>query len=116
MPTVLTIELKQFLSQENALVGRANGEALQSKLIKAGYEFVKMETDYEQIKIVIPEKIVTINKSYFLGLFETVVQRLGRNAFLDKYVFVSNEYILSKIRMHVEAALLKASPGDILDV
>jgi hypothetical protein len=65
--------------RETALVGRENGESILSKLKKAGYDFESLESQHDKIAIIIPDRIVSINKSYFLGLFETAVERLGKD-------------------------------------
>jgi hypothetical protein len=80
--------------RETALVGRENGESILSKLKKAGYDFESLESQHDKIAIIIPDRIVSINKSYFLGLFETAVE----------------------IQKHIEAATLNATQGEILDV
>ena len=109
------INIDDFLTKkETSLVGRENGEAL---LKKTRIDFSKIEGEYDSIVINIPERIATINKSFFLGFFETSVQRSGSvEAFLRKYKFKTSAYILSKLEGFVAAALLTASQKDILDV
>lgn len=111
------IDLAKYISGRiTALVGRTDGEELLSKLKADGYDLEKMENDFSEIRVVIPHKVVSLNKSFFLGLFETSVQRLGRDGFLSKYCFLTTEHIKVKIRNHVDAALLSASQKEILDV
>ncbi len=112
-----TIDLKDFLAfEETALVGRENGENVLKKISQNGLDFKKLEKDFNTIIIKIPENVVSINKSFFLGLFEIQVQRLGKDGFLKKYKFSTTDHIVNKIKNHVDAALLTASQGDILDV
>lgn len=91
--------------KETALVGRDNGEATLDKLIDEGFDFNKLENEYEKIIIIVPNRIISINKSYFLGLFEIVIKRLGKD-FLNKYEFKTTSHIQNKIKRHVGAALL----------
>ncbi|MDD4954487.1 MAG: hypothetical protein PHP17_00390 [Candidatus Omnitrophica bacterium] len=112
----ITIKLEDFLlPEETSLVGRENGESVLKKLKDKNLDFERLEKDYEKIIIDIPTNIVSINKSFFLGLFEIPVQRLGRDGYFAKYQFNTTEHIQNKIKNHVDAALLKASQGDILN-
>ena len=111
------INLNDVLHEkETALVGRENGEETLTKLIKKGNNLEEIENHFNQIIIKIPERIVSMNKSYFLGLFELSVERLGKEGFENKYIFQTSDYIKGKIKTHINAACLKASQGDILDV
>lgn len=113
---VKEINLDNFLhSKETALIGRDNGENIFKQLAQRQLDFKTLEAQYDKIIIQIPERIVSINKSYFLGLFETVVERLGKEQFFAKYDFRTTQHIKEKIKRHVDAALLDASQGDILN-
>ena len=99
----VTENLKDFLvPEETALVGRENGENVLKKLAQSGLDFKKLEKECDKITFKIPENVVSINKSFFLGLFETQVQRLGKDGFLNKYKFDTTEHIVNKIKNHVE--------------
>lgn len=112
-----TIDLINFIAHdETALVGRENGENVLGKIIQGGLDFKKLEKSFDKIIINIPDHVVSINKSFFLGLFETSVLRLGKEGFLNKYKFVTSDHIINKIKSHIDAALLTASQGEILDV
>jgi hypothetical protein len=102
--------------RETALVGRKHGEEVSSRLVKSGVILEEIEKEFVRIKIIIPDNIVSINKSFFLGLFELIVQRLGKDIFKQKYFFETTDYILEKIDKNIDAALLNASQGEILDV
>ncbi|MDD5464945.1 MAG: hypothetical protein PHP73_01180 [Candidatus Omnitrophica bacterium] len=110
------INLADFLiGNETTLVGRDNGENVFDKLVKAGLSFVDLESKFDKIIIGIPDRVVSINKSFFLGLFETVIERLKKGGFYAKYDFETSEHIKNKIESHVDAALLNASQKDILN-
>jgi hypothetical protein len=114
MPAI--IDLASYIGKsEKALVGRDNGEAVKNKLLTAGYDFEALEKAGGQIQIKIPPEVVTINKSFFLGLFELNIQRLGADGFSEKYLIDATDHIRRKIADHVQAAMLKASQKDILN-
>jgi hypothetical protein len=110
------LKLADFIDKrETALVGREHGEET-LKLLKERKIILKsLEENYEHIIIIIPEKIVTINKSFFLGLFETRIQELGEERFKQLYDFQTTEYIRKKIDKHISAALLTSTQKEILD-
>jgi len=113
MPT--TIELSRFLaSNEKALVGRDNGESYKKKLAAAGYDIDVLEKAADKTVLIIPAEILTMNKSFFLGLFELAVQHLGAAGFSQKFEIRASDYIVEKIPDYVQAALLRASQRDIL--
>jgi hypothetical protein len=99
MQKEIKINLESFIEDsETALVGRLDGEVLLIKLIKEKYVFKVLEIEYEKITIIIPNRIVSINKSYFLGLFETRIVDLGKKEFLKKYKFITTDHISEKIK------------------
>jgi len=111
-----TINLNDFLQgRETALIGRDNGENVFDNMVRKGFDFLKLEQEFDKIIIQIPDRIVSINKSFFLGLFETIIERLKKEGFYKKYQFETTEHINKKIEGHVDSALLSASQGDILN-
>jgi hypothetical protein len=117
MASEYNLDLHEILDKrETALVGREHGEETLKKCVSRGVIFEKIEKEYDRINIIVPENIVSINKSFFLGMFELAVIRLGKDIFSSKYVFKATEYIIQKIEKNIDAALLSASQGEILDV
>jgi hypothetical protein len=113
----LTVELHKFTSnKDTALVGRKNGENFLKTLEEGIGTLAENEGKFDKINIFVPKRIVVINKSFFLGLFETRVISLGKEGFLNKYNFDASDYILKKIPKYVDTALLEASMEDILNV
>ena len=112
----IKVDLWQVVHErETALVGRENGEDALERLKKKGIILDKIENEAEKIIIAVPKHVVSINQSYFLGMFETAVERLGRKGFLDKYQFETTEHIKKKVRDHVDAAMSSATQEDILN-
>lgn len=62
--------------------GRPLGIEVRNKL-----DFDNKDKDIENYIIVFPEDTVSINSSYFGGLFEKSVMDLGKDNFLKKYKF-----------------------------
>lgn len=48
-----------------------------------------LDTKYNEIEIIIPENIKSINPSFFEELFRNVVTKHGRDDFMKKYKFIS---------------------------
>ena len=48
-----------------------------------------MDTSYDNIEVIIPENIKSINPSFFEELFRNVVIKHGRDTFMKKYKFTS---------------------------
>jgi hypothetical protein len=101
--------------RETALVGRVHGENTLKSLKQKGIILKELEEKYEHIRIEIPSKIVTINKSFFLGLFETRIQEIGKQKFENIYIFNTSEHIAEKIKKHIDAALLNATQKEIVN-
>jgi hypothetical protein len=101
--------------RETALVGREHGEETLKTLKQKKIILRELEEEYEHILIEIPSKIVTINKSFFLGLFETRIQEMGKQKFEDVYIFKTSQHIAEKIKKHIDAALLNATQEEIVN-
>jgi hypothetical protein len=112
----IKVDLGQVVhKKETALIGRENGENALENLNKKGIALEEIEKNADKIIIAVPEHVVSINQSYFLGMFETSVERLGRKGFLDKYQFEATDHIKKKVRNHVDASMSCATQEDILN-
>lgn len=111
------ILLNRFIHQdETALVGRENGKSLRLAFTNKGIDLLAMEQTENPIVIVIPDEVVSVNKSYFLGAFADRVRALGKVIFNQKYQFKTSEHIHHKIEEAIDNALLQATPEQILNV
>lgn len=111
------ISLKDFIPKgETSLVGRENGHIYCNKLIEAGINFEEIEKQFEDVIIEIPNSIMSMNKSFFLGIWADRVCALGEEQFIKKYIFETSDHIKNKIKKHIKAALLEATQEDILNV
>jgi hypothetical protein len=118
METDYKIDLSQYIEKSlKGLVGRDNGEALLNKIQKEETLLNYIEKSHSKIVIQIPPQIRLINKSFFLGFFETRIQELGKEKFMNKYEFITDKkFILESLYDYIDYAVLTATPGDILNV
>ena len=118
MNTKFELDLDNYLNnKEVAMVGRKEGEAMLASLKDQNVILSTLENNYDEIVIKIPNRIITMNKSFFLGFMETRVQVLGKEKYLKKYKFIATQHITDKIvNIYIDAALLEASPNEILNV
>lgn len=115
MGKMIQIKIDKYTSpQATALVGRANGEKFLVTVENDLGNILEMGRNYENVEIIIPKRIITMNKSFFLGMFENTIKAYGKNEFLKIYIFTASEYIKSKLSNYCDYALLTSSAEDIL--
>lgn len=111
-----TLKIDEFIDNKTqALAGRPAGESLLRLLREKHIILKELETKFDRILIIIPTRIILLNKSYFLGWMETRVQELGKKEFLNKYIFEGRPFVVTKIVTdYVDSALLTLKPEEIL--
>lgn len=85
--------------------GRPKGVALRRKL--------QLDAEDNQpfpVTIVVPDEVVSLNSSFFLGLFADSVTALGREKFERKYVFECPVEIREDIEDGIRQALDESNP------
>lgn len=111
------VNLETVIDQnETALVGRENGREARKRLLRNKMALEELEEKFDHIVVQIPKRIVSMNRSFFLGAFADRVKALGKDEFSEKYIFETSEHIKNKIADHVDNALKDASPSQILNV
>jgi hypothetical protein len=111
------INMESYIdSRETALVGPENGSKLLEKLKRDNIIFSELEGQNETIEIAIPNRIISMNGSYFLAAWGERVRALGREKFKEKYKFITTPHIDRKIARHIETALKSFSQADVLNV
>ncbi|MFN2476426.1 MAG: hypothetical protein ABR526_08820 [Chthoniobacterales bacterium] len=60
--------------------------------------------------VAIPKEIVSVNSSFFLGLFARSVRRFGREAFMAKYQFDCSPAAWGNVERGIEEALVRSNP------
>ena len=98
-----------------AFTGRENGKnALKRAKEKDGFIFSGLTT-HDRVTVIIPTRFITMNKSFFLGFFETMVQEYGIEDFFKIFNFECSKYIKKHLPDYAQIALLKATPEQILN-
>ena len=96
---MITIDLQQYRNLNSKILsGRHFGMQVRKKM-----KLDEIDKTEEQVTIIIPDDIWSLNSSYFIGVFEKSVNYLGEENFRNKYVFqCSNNYILENIEQGIE--------------
>ncbi len=89
--------------------GRPKGELLRQKL-----QLDLEDRRPEPVDVHVPEHIISLNSSFFLGLFAPSVQRLGGEGFDAKYRFHAIPEIWEDIEEGKREALEESNPLPVL--
>ena len=80
-----TIKLENFRAVgAKVFTGRDNGSQ-----VRIDSKIDELEKEFEEVYFVIPDNIYSINPSFFEELFENVVDKLGKESFFKKFVFIN---------------------------
>ena len=95
------INIDNYISSKSIILSdRDKGELAREKM-----QLEQLEKEYKKIIIVIPDRIVSFNSSYFLGLFTPSIKYLGgRVGFFNKYEFVCDSLIMEDIEYGIQEA------------
>lgn len=77
------IDLDTYAQGVTVLAGRERGRAVREK---EGLD--ALDLTEEEVVVILPEYLISVNSSFFLGMFETSVATLGEARFRKKYRFV----------------------------
>lgn len=94
------INLKFKNPSSKVLSGRKEGKDLRDKLTLDTVDY-----NSEVINVNFPDDIISLNSSFFLGLFGPSVRNLGKEEFEKKYIFNCPKFIISSINDGIERAL-----------
>lgn len=75
--------------------GRDRGE-----LVRKTSKIDDIENSYDNVTIIIPDNVYSINPSFFEELFINVVKKLGKERFLQKFNFISEGSYDYKKQLH----------------
>jgi hypothetical protein len=101
-----TIDLVKYSGSDViVLSGRPMGEEICRKL-----DLDALEKKADTIQVKVPYNIVSLNSSFFLGLFAESVRRLGEANFRSKYTFDCRPAVLKDIEDGISQALNTANP------
>lgn len=102
-----TIDLRKYRHNGSRIFyGEKVGE-----LAKKELQLRKLERQEEKITVVIPSDTWDINGSFFSGMFEESVKRLGINLFRNKYEFVfdNGELLPVEMKKSIEECIYTAA-------
>jgi hypothetical protein len=100
-----TIDLNKFKSQNSTVFsGRDRGMSVRKKI-----DLDSLDKNKDKINIIVPKDTISINSSFFLGLFGKSVRELTEQGFREKYIFDASNIILKNIDEGIERALKEQS-------
>lgn len=80
-----SIYLEDFRARGSKIfTGRDRG-----KNVREASRIDEIELNYDEVVIVIPDNIYSINPSFFEELFINDIEKLGKEGFLQKFKFIS---------------------------
>jgi hypothetical protein len=95
------LDLNEYLDgDETCLVGLEKGDAILARMKGSGIDWAAMEAD-GPIIVTIPDRIVTVNLSFFEPVWGERVKVLGRRGFTTAYKFVASDFVRKKVFDHV---------------
>jgi hypothetical protein len=99
------LDLATYHSPETKLIsGRKKGESARKH-----WNLDALDKAPGIVEVKVPEKVITLNSSFFLGMFTQSVRALGPDQFKKKYVFTGHAAIESDVNSGILQAL-KTSP------
>ena len=102
----MKLDLQEFKTEGSwVFSGRPRGEKVRE--IK---HLAAVDTTDEHVDVHIPQEILGLNPSFFLGLFGPSVRRFGKEAFEQKFQFHCNPAVLTDIRDGINQALKESNP------
>jgi len=106
MPKIETIDLAKARTAPQAKVysGRDRGTFWREK-----FEVDSADEQSEPVKVLIPTDIISVNISFFLGLFGKSVRQLGREEFSRHYVFECEPILRQLIEQGITQALKRSN-------
>lgn len=102
--TVCRIDLSNYKRKESKMFsGRNNGKDARKRS-----KIEIKEEECKEIIIDVPSDTMSINSSFFLGMFGISVRKLGDSAFREKYKFkTDNQSIITNIEEGIAWALAR---------
>jgi|ERR1035437_7597825 hypothetical protein len=84
-----TINLEDFRVKEGIKISKVFTGRDRGAYVRKHSDIDKIENQYPNVIIIIPNNIYSINPSFFEELFVNVVTKLGKENFLAKFNFIS---------------------------
>jgi hypothetical protein len=101
-----TIDLGQYRTADAIVFsGREKGEAIRERV-----GLNRLDTENVIVTIRVPDQIVSLNSSFFLGLFAESIRRLGIEGFDRKYQFKCSDVVREDIERGKRQAQNTSNP------
>ena len=94
------IDLGKYCSATIVLSGRTKGEKIRKEL-----QLQTIDKEAEPIAVEVPLGVVSMNSSFFLGLFGPSVRQLGAENFKRKYMFKARPAVVEDVNRGIRDAL-----------
>jgi hypothetical protein len=101
-----TIDLARFTSKTSmVLSGRERGVGVRLKL-----DLDRLDKAGQTVSVIIPQHIISLNSSFFQGLFGESVRTLGDSKFRECYRFSCSQVISEDVDKGIVDALNQSNP------
>ena len=104
------IDLRKYKNAESRVfTGREEG-----KKARIDSHLDDLDKTNELIKVIIPDDTVSINSSFFLGMFKDSLEDLKEEKFKEKYKFICNKDFIIKVNIenNIKLCLLRIKMGE----
>ena len=101
---MLDINLSSFAGGM-LIAGRQKGASARAK-----FDLDALDASSDRVRVTIPTEVISLNSSFFLGMFGKSIQDLGGEKFLEKYSFECAPILYEDINSGIRQALNKANP------
>lgn len=96
----MDVKLKFKNPNSKVLSGRKEGKEFRDKI-----DLDNIDKNSDVVNVIFPDDIISLNSSFFLGLFGPSVRYLGKEKFEQKYTFTCPDFIINSINDGIERAL-----------
>ena len=104
----MKIQIRDYIGKDiKVLRDRPKG-----KQVREQTKLDAKDIDSEKYEIVFDDDFISINSSFFLGMFEESIQKLGEEKFREKYSFKCKEALKDKIEACIITALVAGTSYD----
>jgi hypothetical protein len=103
-PTVIDLNQARTSPAAKVFAGRERG-----KYWRVQFGLDSLDSASQEIRVLIPEDVISLNISFFLNLFGESIRKLGREKFKEHYRFQSDPILLPVIEQGIDQALKRSS-------
>lgn len=106
------IDIRKYVKKDlGVLRDRPKGEQVRQQT-----NLEEKDKDENKYEVVIDNNFISLNTSFFLGMFEKSIQTLGETKFREKYQFRAKDVFMEKIDVCILTALVAGDDDDVSEV